>query len=120
MKKAIATLLMLISPIAMAGSYEAVISCGMNGQNINVLACFKDTDLKITKDGSSVVYKIYNLQSAGQTYQDGLHIDLPEHFSIKAQNSQDHLVLGVKITDKNGKTVFEDQAGKWDVISVGN
>jgi hypothetical protein len=114
-------ILLLSSSLTMAqGSYTAVISCGMQGQNINVLACFTDTELKITRNNSTRVYKAYDLQQIGQTYQDGLHIELPENFTIIAQNSQDTLVLGVKIFDKNNRIMFDDQAGKWGVISVKN
>ena len=120
-KNIIAIILLLSSSLVMAAEqYTAVISCGQNGQNFNVLACFTDTDLKITKNNRSKVYKVYQLDGLGQTYQDGMHIQLPESFEIMAQNSQDHLVLGVKILDSNNEVVFEDQAGKWGVIKVGN
>lgn len=120
-KNIIAITLLLSSSLVMAAEqYTAVISCGQNGKNLNVLACFTDTDLKITKNNRSKVYKVYQLNGLGQTYQDGMHIQLPESFEIMAQNSQDHLVLGVKILDSNNQVVFEDQAGKWGVIKVGN
>ena len=120
-KNIIAIILLLSSSLVMAAEqYTAVISCGQNGQNFNVLACFTDTDLKITKNNRSKVYKVYQLDGLGQTYQDGMHIQLPESFEIMAQNSQEHLVLGVKILDSNNQVVFEDQAGKWGVIKVAN
>ena len=120
MNKVLVIALIIYSSIVTAESYTAIISCGMQGNHLNIAACFDGTDLKITKDGNTRLYKIYELQSAGQTHRDGLHIDLPSSFSIKAQNSHKTLVLGVKILDENGVSTFEDQAGKWDVIWIGN
>jgi len=112
--------MMFFSSVVMAESYTAVISCGMNGQNYTVAACFTDTELKITKNNASKVYKVYQLSSVGTTRQDGLHIDLPYDFEIRAQNSHATLVLGVTITNSSGDVVFSDEAGKWGRIRVGN
>lgn len=106
--------------VATAETYEAVIICGVNGKNISVPVCFKETNLKVTKGNRSTVYNMFSLWSAGQMRQDGLHIDLPETFAIRAQNSAPYSTLGVKILNGKGEIVFEDQAGKGDVIAVGN
>lgn len=100
--------------------YNAVISCGMNNQNINVLACFTKTDLEVKVDNRTTVYKSYNLQSAGEMYQDGLHIQLPSNFSLVAQNSQKNMVLSVVIYDGSNNVVYQNQVGQWGVINVGN
>ena len=100
--------------------YTATITCGMNGQNYNVVACFKDSDLKITTVEGGKLYKLYNLQQAGVIDQQGLHISLPEHFQLNAQNSQKTLVLSVSIKDSSGKVVYSDQQGQWGVVSVKN
>lgn len=105
---------------ALAGQYEAIISCGMNGQHMNILPCFTDTELKVSKDGQAVVYKVYNLRNAGQEYADGLHIELPSSFSIVAQNSQKTLILELVVKDSNGSVVYQDQAGQYGVVSVRN
>ena len=104
----------------MADPYTAILSCGMQGQHLNIAACFDGTDLKITKDDRSKIYKIYELNNAGVTKRDGIHISLPSKFSIKAQNSHNTLVLGIRILDKNNKIIYEDQAGRWGVINIGN
>lgn len=103
-----------------AAAYTATISCGMNGQNYNAAACFKDSDLKITTAQGGKLYKVYNLQQAGTIDQQGLHIPLPEHFELNAQNSQKTLVLTVSIKDSSGKVVYSDQQGQWGVVSVKN
>jgi hypothetical protein len=107
--------------------YEAIISCGM-GSHINILACFAggsrgvDTEMKLTNNGRSGMYKAYNFdQSGGREVQDGYHILLSEKFSLKVQNSHKTLILEVKIIDrKNGKVLFQDQASQYGVINVGN
>ena len=51
----------------------------------------------------------------------GLHVLLLEHFQLVAQNSQEHLVLGVKITEIRGrKVVYQQEVGQYGVIKVGN
>jgi hypothetical protein len=99
-----------------AQNYKAIISCGMNGKNINALACFDGTDLKITQNGQSKVYKHYQMNQLGSTYADGIHIELSSGFKLRAQNSDGTLVLGVKILDGSGKAVFNEEAGQYEVI----
>jgi len=100
--------------------YTATITCGMNGQNYNVVACFKDSDLKITTAEGGKLYKLYNLQQAGVIDKQGLHISLPEHFQLSAQNSQKTLVLSVSIKNSIGQVIYSDQQGQWGVVSVKN
>jgi hypothetical protein len=101
-------------------SFSAVITCSLHGNHVNIYPCFDGTDLKITKNGRPSVYKLHNINAAGTMTHDGLHVSLPESFSIVAQNSDDHMVLGVQILNDSGKIVYEDQQGKWGVINVGN
>ena len=101
--------------------YEAILSCGMSaGDNINILACFTNTELEINNGGQYDMYKVYNISSLGQQQRDGLHIQLSHHFIIKAQNSQDTLLLNLKIVDSNGAILFQKSASKYGVISVTN
>lgn len=108
------------APVTPAAAYTATISCGMNGQNYNVLACFKDSELKITTAEGGKLYKVYNLEQAGVSDRAGLHISLPERFELNAQNSQRTLVLTISIKNTAGKEVYSDQQGQWGVISVKN
>ena len=112
--------LLLFSTKAFAESFTAILSCGFNGSHINIPACFTDTDLKLTNNGRTDIYKIYNMGQLGTEYRDGLHIDLSQNFKITAQNSDDTLVLGLVIKDDNGNTVFQDAVGRFGVIKVGN
>ena len=112
--------LLLSLPAAAYAEYKAVLSCGMNNEHINILACFESTELKLTNYGSTNVYKIYNIHQAGNQYRDGLHIRLSDSFKITAQNSHQNLVLSIQITDENGKKLYQDAVGKFGVIKVGN
>lgn len=132
--------------VAADWKYDAVFSCGQGGgSNINILACFAGsasgaaTDLSVTRDGLQRLYQLpqlANVQSTnGMLYMranvdipdgmiiddTGLHVLLPEHFQLVAQNSQEHLVLGVKITEIRGrKVVYQQEVGQYGVIKVGN
>ena len=119
-KLSIAFGLLLFSTEALAQGFTAILSCGFNGSHINIAACFTDTDLKLTNNGQTGIYKIYNIGQLGSEYRDGLHIDLSQSFRITAQNSDDTLVLGLVIKDGNGNTVYQDAVGRFGVIKVGN
>ncbi|MGB0634855.1 MAG: hypothetical protein ACPGKG_04580 [Paracoccaceae bacterium] len=100
--------------------YKAVLSCSMYGNHISILACFGDTELKLTNNGLNRVYKIYNISQLGQEHSDGLHISLSEKFTIIAQNGHDTLILGINIFDEFGDQVYQEEVGTWGVIKVGN
>ena len=119
-KLSIAFGILLFSTEAFAQNFTAILSCGFNGNHINIAACFTDTDLKLTNHGQTGIYKIYNIGQLGTEYRDGLHINLSQSFRITAQNSDDTLVLGLVIKDGNGNTVYQDAVGRFGVIKVGN
>ena len=106
--------------------YIAVLTCGMPG-HINIMACFAggsrgvDTELKLRNGSSSAMYKVYNLQQAGQERRDGFYIDLRRNFDLRAQNADDTLILSLKIIDRvSGRVVHEDQASRFEVVSARN
>ena len=100
--------------------YKAVLSCGMYGNHINILACFGDTELKLTNNGLNRVYKIYNISQLGDERRDGFHITLSNSFNLTAQNSHDTLTLGIKVYDNNNSEVYQDMVGMWGVIKISN
>ena len=112
--------LLFFSTGALAQGFTAILSCGCNVNHINIAACFTDTDMKLTNNGQTGIYKIYNIGQLGTEYRDGLHIELSQSFTITAQNSDDTLVLGLVIKDVNGNTVYQDAVGRFGVIKVGN
>jgi hypothetical protein len=97
--------------------YVAFISCGMNGANIAAPACFTDTDLEIRNGSAYGLYRIGNLGEAGPETNRGLMIKLRRSFSIRAQNSDDTLVLGVEVQDAATRQVlFQQQASQYRTI----
>lgn len=100
--------------------YVATISCGMSDGNINVRACFKDSDLIIDDVDGKQIYKIYNMDSAGAIDRAGLHVKLSEHFKLAAQNSHHLLILSLVVADRTGKVVYSDKQGQYGVINVAN
>jgi hypothetical protein len=126
--------------------YEAVLTCSHGNTQFNILACFAksgaygaDTDLSVTRDGLQNLYKVYDLvhmpHMSGSVIagtdtdieqgmfvdDDGLHLLLPDNFVITAQNSQEYLVLGIRIININTRdTVYQEQVGHYGVINVGN
>ncbi len=108
--------------------YKAVISCGMNGNHINIMACFvgsgrygADTELEITNGSFYKLYPSYNVGQAGTETRAGLEIDLKSNFKIKAQNSADTLILDVKIYDRlTNKVLFNKSAAKYGAIYISN
>ena len=108
--------------------YIAIFTCGMGNGHINILACFAgqgssrvDTELKLTNGEQSAMYKAYTLSRAGDERRDGFYIDLREHFSIMAQNSHDTLILSLKVVDRvSGKVLYQNQAARFDVLSIAN
>lgn len=99
--------------------YVAFISCGMNGSHIAIAACFGDTDLEVRNGSAYGLYKIYSLGDAGVETNRGLMIKLRRSFSIRAQNSDDTLVLGIEVQDASTRQVlFQQQAGQFRTIRV--
>ena len=110
----------LLNATPALAEYKAVLTCGFNGNHINILGCFTDTEFKLTNNGKAGVYKVYNIQSLGTEYRDGFHINLSESFQLRAQNSHDTLTLGITIFDASNTEVYQDMVGKYGVIAVGN
>ena len=99
--------------------YVAFISCGMGGGHIATAACFGDTDLEVRNGSTYGLYKIYSLDQAGVETGRGLMIKLRRSFSIRAQNSDDTLVLGVEVQDAaTRKVLFQQQAGQFRTVRV--
>lgn len=101
-------------------TYKAILTCGFNGMHTNILACFERTDLKLTNNGQTGIYKIYNISQLGNERSDGFHITLSNSFNLTAQNSHDTLTLGIKVYDNNNREVYQDMVGMWGVIKIGN
>ena len=104
--------------------YYVVVSCGMNGNHINILACFAgdyDTELELTNGKDYGLYKSYQISRLGKEYRDGLHINLRSNFIFVAQNSSESLILGAKVISRaTGEVIFQKQVSQFRTISVRN
>ena len=97
-------------------------------QHMNILGCFAgrpgggvETELKLRNGDKMTLYKVYNLREAGQERSDGFYIDLRSSYSLQAQNSDDTLILGLKIIDRaTGRVIHNDQAARFGVVSARN
>jgi hypothetical protein len=108
--------------IASTFPYYALITCGFRGQHTNVLACFAGrvgTEIELRNGAKYGLYKVHEISGLGQETREGLRIDLQKKFELRAQNSDETLILGVKIVDRStNETLFEKQVGRFGVISV--
>ena len=111
--------------------FYAVLSCGFNGSNMSLVACFAgsgrssvDTELKLTLGSVSKVYKMYQIANnrVGRMQRDGLYIDLPRKFNLRAQNASKSLTLTLKVYDRvTKKMVLQKEAGsRFGVVSARN
>jgi hypothetical protein len=100
--------------------YEAVLSCGIGGNYINILVCFQNSDIRVTTGNITSRYGVHDVLSLGKEYRDGIHFLLPEHFKIEAQNSDSDLTLSLIIKNADGKVLFQDQVGQYRTIAVEN
>jgi hypothetical protein len=100
--------------------YQASLSCRFNGAHTMIFPCFDETDLKITRNGISKIYKSYDLNSFGRHDNAGFHFSLPSSFEVRAQNGSDYMILNLEIRDANGELVFQDEVSQYGVIKVGN
>lgn len=99
--------------------YNAIITCGINGSHIATQACFTDTDLELRNGSAYALLRIGSIDQAGIETAVGLVVSLRRNFSIRAQNSDDTLVLGIEIQDAATRQVlFQQQASRFRTITV--
>ncbi len=114
----IAGSLIFSSSLVAASPYTAVVRCSVGDKHANPMLCLMESEIKITKHKRATVYNLINLANVGEWYKDALVIELPEKFSIEMNNSTEIFILSVKIIDKEGYIITEDQAGVNGVISI--
>lgn len=108
--------------------YTATILCSFSGQNYITQACFSgsgkygaDTELEIRNGSNYKLYKPYELHQLGNTSGSGLQIPLRNRFEIKAQNSNETLVLNLVIkSTATGEVLFQKSAARYGVIRASN
>ena len=102
--------------------YYAVLFCEINGNNINIQACFSgdvSTEVELRNGEAYGLYKSYQIPNLGKETQDGLVIDLENNFELTAQNSSENLILGVKVfQNSTNKIVFQKQVSQFGAIKI--
>jgi hypothetical protein len=104
--------------------YVAKLTCTIYGNNTALAVCFGgrvDTEIELKNGTQYGLYKFYQFNEIGNETNEGMTINLRKNFSIKAQNSHDKFILGIKIYDrKTNNIIYEKQVSQFGVISVGN
>ena len=102
--------------------YYVYITCGFNGQHLNIMACFGGsvgTEIELRNGNDYGLYKFHQIPGLGRETRDGLLIDLRHNFELTAQNSSDNLILGIKLYDRiTGDLTYQKQVGTYGVIAV--
>ena len=100
--------------------FYAVLSCSINGQHVNILACFGGdvgTEIELKNGSAYGLYKVYQISGLGRENRAGLTIDLKSSFSIVAQNSNKTLILGISVYNRAGGTlIYQKQVSQYGVV----
>ena len=96
-----------------------------SNEHLNIHVCFAGsgapTEIELKNGDKYGLYKVHSLNQIGQQDYEGFKIKLENNFSIRAQNSDKTLVLGLKITgDQTGRVVYQKQVGQYGVLSISN
>lgn len=103
---------------AMATPYTAVINCGQSSAHF-VDRCFSETDFVLKREGRTEKYSIENsLLTIGYPSGTGLAIELPEHFTISATNSNNETLSIAIIRNDNNSIMIEKEAARNKTIHI--
>lgn len=120
--KVIFTLCMFAIPNAAFADYNVRMYCTGFGQEHAWWQClvskYTESDFELTKSGQKRIYKYHEILnnyelSAGR-------FQVPNSFKIYVQNSNEDFVLGIEITDLSGNQVYQDEVGRFGIISIRN
>lgn len=106
--------------------FYAVITCGFQGQHMNIIPCFAGnvgTELELKNGSEYNLYQVQDLMTGrvGRETREGFIINLRRSFSLKAQNADENLILGVKIINRaSNENVFEKKVSRFGLIRVSN
>jgi len=102
--------------------YKIIISCESFDKHTNLPACLLgniDSNIKITKDGSSYVYKPWDLSRLGNESYNGLEFNISGNSSVGASNVNEYLILKIKVYDRiTNKLIKTVSAGYLDYAYV--
>ena len=101
--------------------FYAVITCG---NNFPVHACFSGdvrTEIELRNGREYKMYTLVDIMQIRQNQQRGITFDLRNKFELNMQNSQENLILNLKIYNRaTQQIVFEKSAARFGVIRISN
>ncbi|WP_312228981.1 hypothetical protein [Pseudescherichia sp.] len=117
MLKSVLLSLALTMP-AMATSYTAVIHCGESSAHF-VDRCFSESDFVLKRDGQTERYSTENsLLTIGYPFGTGIGIELPEHFTITATNTNNETLSIAIIRNDNNSIILNKEAARNKTIHI--
>jgi len=100
--------------------YYAVITCGVH---FPVHACFAgrvQTELELRNGNDYKMYTLVDIMQIRQN-QTGISFNLRNKFELKMQNSDDNLILNLKVYNRSSNSlVYEKSAARFGVIRFSN
>jgi flagellar biosynthesis GTPase FlhF len=101
--------------------FYAVITCG---NNFPVHACFSGdvrTEIELRNGNAYKMYTLVDIMQIRPNQQRGITFDLRNNFELKMQNSQDSLILNLKVYNRaTQQIVYEKSAARFGVIRISN
>ncbi|WP_318392262.1 hypothetical protein [Enterobacter sp.] len=118
MLKSVLLSLSLIATTAQAIPYTALINCGESNPYF-VDRCFSESDFVLEVEGRREIYNVENsLLKTGYPHDTGIAIELPEHFSITATNTNNqHLTIEIIRNDDNS-VIIRKEAVRSKIIKI--
>ncbi|MFZ9486902.1 MAG: PDZ domain-containing protein [Alphaproteobacteria bacterium] len=105
--------------------FVAEFTCSIGQSRTSLQACLHaggvGTEIELRNGGEHRVFKIHDVAEMGEWDGGALRVDLRRNFSIKAQNADETLVLGLVVRDRaSGSVRYQRQAGRFGVLQVSN
>lgn len=118
MLKSVLLSLSLIATTAQAMPYTAVINCGESNPYF-VDRCFSESDFVLEVEGRREIYNVENsLLKTGYPYDTGIAIELPEHFSITATNTNVQPLTIEIIRNDDNSVIIRRKTTRGKIIKI--
>lgn len=118
MLKTVLLSLALSTSAALATPYTAIINCGTSNPYFTD-ACFSESDFVLKREGRTERYNIENsLLTTGYKHDTGVAIELPEHFTIDATNSNNEFLTIEIIRNSDNSTIVKKSAAQNKKIEI--